>query len=177
MKNFFHLTISVILGSLLGYGLYYKILNKPMASKADDIQVEDLFFADHAAFEKKKQEALTLARPMYTDTLQVSPRFFETTVPAKNIAATVAKPTESKPIKVIEAVRLIEVAQIQKPKAIAIPVTKIATPEKQEAVYASTATIAKEAPATEATENDADTQVQEERKKKFLFFNRKDKND
>jgi hypothetical protein len=177
MKNIFHLTLSVILGSFIGYAFYYKILDKETPVKASDIAVDELFFEDHAAFIKNRQESLTLSRTTYADTLQVSLKFFESPQPAKTITAT-ASSSEAKPIKIIETMRPIEVAQLQQPKTVSVPVSKISTPEIIEVASAHIAPTIQEVTASASSADaDIDDQPQAEKKKKFLFFSKKNKND
>jgi hypothetical protein len=177
MRNFFHLTISVILGSFIGYALYYKILDKPITVKASDIAVDELFLADHAAFERKQQEILTSKRTTYADTLQVSLTLFETPQSSKSAVAA-ARSSEAKPIKIIETMRPIEVAQLQKPKTVSIPVSKMAAPEMKEIASAHMAPTTQEVTATATSaEADANDQAPVDKRKKFLFFGKKSKSE
>lgn len=175
MRNFFHFTISIILGSLLGYSLYYKILKRGTTAEANTIAVDQLFFADNIAFEKKQQEAITLRNTLRLDTLQVSVQLFET-VQNKQQSTLPTKSTQVKPITIIEAVQPIEVAQLQKNKTISIPVTQLATPAVTEpaAVLPAPTTQVVSASA-ETTDTPIESQEQAD-KKKFLFFSKKARN-
>lgn len=175
MKNFFHLTVSIILGSLLGYTMYYKIIKKGLTVEADTIAVDELFFADNAAFEKKQMETFTLSRTSHPDTLQVNVQLFETTQPNKTTVSTY-KSAQTKPIRIIEVMQPIEVAQLQKNKTISIPVSEIAAPVEVSTVHSLPAVAVQEVSASAAiTHTDTGSQEQPD-KKKFLFFSKKSRN-
>jgi hypothetical protein len=175
MKNFFHLTISVILGSLLGYSLYYKILKKGPLAEANTVAVDELFFADNTLFEKKQQEAIALNRASSSDTLQVNVQLFETSQPNKSTVAAAGKHPEAKPIRIIETMRPIEVAQLQKNKTISIPVNKITPTDMVELAPVHPEAVVQEASAATTPDTEVVTQEPAE-KKRFLFFSKKSRN-
>jgi hypothetical protein len=175
MKNVFHLTISVILGSLLGYSVYYKILKKGTTTEANTIAVDQLFFEDNIAFEKKQHEVITLRNNPRLDTLQVSAQLFETTQTKQPISS-IPKSIQVKPVTIIETVEPLEVAQLQKNKTISIPVTQISTPAVVQAAAVQPAPVTQVVSASaETTETPIESQEQND-KKKFLFFSKKSRN-
>jgi hypothetical protein len=182
MKFYFQIFLSVILGSLLGIALYNKLYTKNSATTASDIVTDLSLLADHIDFAKIKREADSLAYIKHQDSLQRAILFVETesvkpaekkAIPKVNTKAVVniTRPENIAKPKVAVQAKL-KLAELKKKNIITIPVTEIPAPEKIEV-----AAIAKASPAAEPGKSVADgtaqIQPQADKKKKFLFFNKK----
>lgn len=178
MKSFSHISVSVILGACLIHAFYQKIAPEEVI-QASDIAVDSLFLTDPVAFEKKQQTALlplTVTLPQFpSENSQISKKPLAATSTIKQGTADVLKAKQaSASIQMIKP--KIEVSHLKKTETTPINLQKITAPELPEVASAQIVQPAVEASAaTPVTEPASDVQPQSTKKKKFLFFNRKKK--
>lgn len=176
MSSFSQILVSVVLGTVLGYAVCSKLLNKDTVVVATDIPVDSLFLVDQVAFENRQREAQHQANLRYVDSVQkaIQNREIEIRKQAEIIAANNTKLLNSQVTK-----PKIKVSEIKKPTTFSSNTSKAASPEKAE-IHTITIT---PAPAESsilksegAAQSDAEVQAEKTgKKKKFLFFNKRNK--
>lgn len=174
MKSFLHISVSLILGIFLTHTLYQKVMPNKEIVQATDMDVDPLFYTDETAY-NQKQLAVSQPEPILpsASVSQKIASMAKADSLAKQSTPNLAKATQTatKQIK-----RKIEVNQLKNSVSVPLTVQQVKVPELTEAASAqltenTTGAIA----AATVSEPASSEPVQPEKKKKFLFFNRKGK--
>lgn len=173
MKAFLQSSMAVILGLCLLYAFYQKKMEQPQVVMASDMEMDSLFFVDQQAF-KNKQLAVN---QLNTEAILLKAESMVKADSAKQIPLTADsfKKRRVKPrLEIYELKKAPKnsLANSQQPDS---RLTEVISSQLTENTTAETAT-ASIADANSTTEVVSEEQPQTEKKKRFLFFSKKSKN-
>ena len=174
MKAFLQSSMTIILGLGLLYAFYQKKSEQSQLVQASDIEMDSLFFVDQQAF-KNKQLAVNQVNTEAILLKAESMNKADSVKLISTISNTQTKRKEKPKIEIYELKKApkANLANSQQPDNKLSEVISLQLSETTSA-EAATASIANAHFTTQAA---ADEQLSTEKKKKFLFFNKKNKNE
>lgn len=172
MKAFLQSSMAIFLGLCLLYAFYQKKMEQPHIVLASDIEMDSLYLADQQAFHTKQASAKQL------NIEAILPAESKTNGDSVTLASTITdnhKKRKEKPKIEIYELKKSPKTNLATTQPSDYKLTQVITSQLKEPAPAETVT-ASVADANAPTDIVSDDQSHNEKKKKFLFFSKKHRN-